>query len=137
MSKMRIALFTGYGSGSGQNEELNRILASEPFPRNRMGEILDFLEVLPDCSEDVREKGLFGNAFAQYVTDKGAIKMAYGHGVYQYFIANGNEHPIIVSINEVDTSKPWTIKEYDGSEHVEVLDYEIIDPEIYYVTQKD
>ena len=114
MSKMRIALFTGYGSSSGQNEELNRILASEPFPRNRMGEILDFLEALPDCSEEVREKGLFGNAFARYVTDKGAIKMAYKKGIYQYFIANGNEHPIIININEVDTSKPWTIKEYGG-----------------------
>lgn len=38
----------------------------------------------------------------------------------------------IIMLVEVDTSRPWTILDYDGSEYIQYLDYNIIDKEANY-----
>jgi hypothetical protein len=40
------------------------------------------------------------------------------------------EDNVILSIVDVDTSRPWCIEKYDGSEYVQYLDYDIIDKKI-------
>ena len=39
-------------------------------------------------------------------------------------------------IVKVDTTKYWTIKEYDGAESIQYVDFNVIDPEIGYVKFK-
>lgn len=41
------------------------------------------------------------------------------------------------SIEDVNTARPWTIAEYDGSEYIQYLDYEVIDKKINYCTLKN
>lgn len=40
------------------------------------------------------------------------------------------EDNLIVSIVDVDTTRPWTISTYDGAEYVQYLDYQYIDKSI-------
>ncbi len=40
------------------------------------------------------------------------------------------EDNVILNIVDVDTSRPWCIEKYDGSEYVQYLDYDIIDKKI-------
>lgn len=35
-------------------------------------------------------------------------------------------------IKDVDTSRPWTIGEYDGSEYVQYMDYKMLDEKLNY-----
>lgn len=41
------------------------------------------------------------------------------------------------SIEDVDISRPWRITDYDGSEYVQYLDYNIVDKELNYCELKD
>ena len=38
----------------------------------------------------------------------------------------------IIRLVEVDTSRPWTILDYDGAEYIQYLDYNVIDKESNY-----
>ena len=40
-------------------------------------------------------------------------------------------------VEDVDTTRPWHFGEYDGSEYVEYLDYEVVDKEFNYCELKD
>jgi hypothetical protein len=44
----------------------------------------------------------------------------------------GKEDYQYVSVDEVDTSIPWTINEYDGAEYVKYIKYSVIDKELNY-----
>lgn len=37
-----------------------------------------------------------------------------------------------VYIIDVDTSRPWTIMEYDADEYIQYLDYEVVDENVNY-----
>lgn len=41
------------------------------------------------------------------------------------------------SIHDVDISRPWRIADYDGSEYVQYLDYNIVDKELNYCKLKE
>ena len=58
------------------------------------------------------------------------------HNHFVYFATNGDEMPVLMTIDDVDVSKPWTIDCYDGAESVKTFDYEMIDKEINYVREK-
>lgn len=44
---------------------------------------------------------------------------------------------LIVIITEVDTSRPWTILEYDSSEYIQYLDYDVINEKANYCRLKE
>ena len=44
-----------------------------------------------------------------------------------YLFKNEN---LIVSVVDVDTTRPWTILTYDGAEYVQYLDYDYIDKHV-------
>ena len=41
------------------------------------------------------------------------------------------------SIQDVDISRPWRITDYDGSEYIQYLDYNIVDKSLNYCELKD
>lgn len=40
-------------------------------------------------------------------------------------------------IVEVDTSRPWTIEEYDGAEYIEYLDFDVVEPSYNYCEKRN
>ncbi len=84
------------------NKELKCKLSQSKFPKNRVGKIIKYLE---EQGEVVlrQDNGYWIKAYDEF-----------------YFIA------------EVDTSRPWTILDYDGSEYIQYLDYDIIDKDMNY-----
>ena len=42
----------------------------------------------------------------------------------------------IIMLLDVDTSRPWTILDYDGAEYIQYLDFDIIDAESNYCKLK-
>lgn len=43
----------------------------------------------------------------------------------------------LLIIEEVDTSRPWFIDEYDGAENIQYIDYDIVIPELNYCKFKN
>jgi hypothetical protein len=84
------------------SKELKNILLRKKFPENRTGAIINHLEKQGEVV--IREEGGYWiKAYDEF-----------------YFIA------------EVDTSRPWTILEYDGSEYIQYLDYKVIHKDLNY-----
>ncbi|MFO1442848.1 hypothetical protein KDN24_06420 [Bacillus sp. Bva_UNVM-123] len=44
----------------------------------------------------------------------------------------GKEYYQYASIVEIDTTKPWTIEEYDGAEYIKYIEYEVLDEKLNY-----
>ncbi|MBO5712035.1 MAG: hypothetical protein J6R47_04280 [Acholeplasmatales bacterium] len=42
----------------------------------------------------------------------------------------------VIMLVDVDTSRPWTILEYDGSEYIQYLDFNVVDAESNYCKLK-
>lgn len=57
---------------------------------------------------------------------------------YSYVMEKLKEVNVVsFTIQEVDTSRPWTIEEYDGAEYIKYLDgYELVDSECNYYKKK-
>ncbi len=68
-------------------------------------------------------------------TDKVLIDYVEQHA-HEDGILLGEEKYLYVYVAEVDTSRPWTIRDYDGSESIDYLDYEFIDKNLNYVRLK-
>ncbi|MES9681860.1 hypothetical protein ABWK22_02845 [Gottfriedia acidiceleris] len=49
----------------------------------------------------------------------------------------GKESWTYIKVVEVDTSRPWLIDDYDGSESIKYVKYRVIDKELNYVELKD
>lgn len=48
-------------------------------------------------------------------------------GIQTYLFRTDN---IVISIVDVDISRPWTICKYDGAEYIQYLDYQVVFSEI-------
>ncbi|ARO21485.1 hypothetical protein B2J90_29260 (plasmid) [Bacillus tropicus] len=53
------------------------------------------------------------------------------HGVLE-----GTEPWAYIKIAEADTSRPWTISDYDGQESIKYVDYKVINTHLNYVQLK-
>lgn len=99
---MKILLFKTY-AGNKVDKELKEKLSTNNFPLNRVGTIVDYIE------------------------QQGKLVSRYPEGNYYQF-KTGETY----FIEEVDISRPWTILEYDGSEYIQYLDYEVVEESIGY-----
>ena len=132
-NEMKILLFTGYG-GHAATPQMRKILNKYTWIRGRTGEVIDYVEnnhVLYQSSQFIEaEKELKNNRELIVKFEDEQKSERYQH----YVVWNANFHRYSsFSITEVDTTRPWTIKEYDGSEYIEYLDeYEIEDEELNY-----
>ncbi len=57
-----------------------------------------------------------------------------GNKAYRFY---DSRQTLMVNIIEVDISRPWTICEYDGSEYIQYLDYDIINQKANYCKFKE
>ena len=84
------------------SKELKFQLSKTKFPKNRTGDTISYI-----------------------------VK----YGEYYYKESTGDWFRLddeLYFIAEVDTSRPWTILEYDGSEYIQYLDYKVVDKDMNY-----
>lgn len=122
---MKVLLFTSYGS-IGTTKDIRWLLKKYSFPKNRVGQIVEYIEnnAISLTKENIE------NYLKKHKNHIGKIEKDYY--VYDEQI-NGLKS---LSIIEVDIKRPWRIEEYDGSEYIQYLDYNIIDKELNYVELK-
>ena len=122
---MKILLFTGYG-GWAATPHMKEILNKHKGIRGRVGEIIDYVEnnhVIYDASQYFEaQKELKNNKEL-------IIKINNDYIVWNETIYSTAPF----SIEDVDTTRPWTIEEYDGAEYIEYLDeHKLADEELNY-----
>lgn len=102
MKKLKVLLFANYGLQTITDKTVKGMLTKNCKPKNRTGKIVELLEKQGEIISH-QNGGYWIKTYDEF-----------------YFIA------------EVDTSRPWTILEYDGAEYVQYLDYSIIDKNLNY-----
>lgn len=131
---MKILLFTNYG-GCYVTPKMKEIMKNYSI-QARTGEVIDYVEkssILLQENYNYKEieKELKNNLDLIYVITPNA------RSKYYIFYSIDYNHTNSFSIVEVDTSRPWTIKDYDGSEYIEYLDkYELVNKELNYYEEK-
>lgn len=133
---MKVLLFTAYG-GYAATPQMKEILSKYENKgiRGRIGEIVDYVEnnhvlypTIYKLSEIEKE---FENNKELIVKFEDLQK----HGYQKYMIYRdiGYSGITTFSIVDVDTTRPWTIEEYDGAEYIQYLDEnKLIDKELNY-----
>lgn len=125
---IKVLLFSSYGS-CGTTKDIRWLLKKYPFPKNRVGQIVEYIEnnaisLTSDNIESYLKK------------HKNSIGKLEENNTY-YVYDEGINCLKCLSIENVDTSKPWKISEYDGSEYIQYLDYEIVDKDLNYCKFKE
>jgi hypothetical protein len=122
---MKVLLFTRYG-GCTATPQMKEILNKYKGIRGRIGEIVDYVEnnhVVYDASQyfDAQKEAKNNKELIIKISDV-------------YIVWNENiSSTAPFSIVEVDTTRPWTIEEYDGAEYIEYLDEnKLVDEELNY-----
>ena len=131
---MKVIIFNGYGlscmSYKVQNLLINNKLC---FPYNRIisEEKLKEIQfsaknVLDNSYDEINE-----NCIIRLIEHCDKLDRNF------YFKSTYNNTLEPFTIVEVDTSRPWKIENYDGSEHIQYLDYEVKHKDINYCDYKD
>lgn len=124
---MKVLLFTGYGTNF-VTPEMEKIMKKNTYPKNRIGEIIDYIEknAITAKLED------YDKLVEILKKNKNQIYKIVGKTT-KYIIWNDDiQWTCSFQIVEVDISKRWRIRDYDGAEHIEYLDYKLIDKEMNY-----
>lgn len=131
---MKILLFTGYG-GYAATPQMKEILNKYKGIRGRVGEIVYYVESnhvsYPTISELPEVEKEFTKNKELIVKFEDIQK----HGYQKYMVYNstGYSNTTTFSIVNVDTTRPWTIEEYDGAEYIQYLDEnKLVDKELNY-----
>lgn len=123
---MKMVLFTGHG-GIYLNSELKKIFKDFSI-QNR----IDAVDYLQTHYEDA-DKDYY--AYLEQIKKKDVIVKA---DEKTYLCWNvDNESICVYSIVDVDTTRPWTIEHYDGSEYVKYLEFKLIDEKYNYYKCKE
>ena len=80
----------------------------------RWGKVIKFIETNAINASDLPLKDIKVNVVCYPGVDKNSRTYLF------------KEEIIILSIVDVDTTRPWTISIYDGAEYVQYLDYEYV-----------
>lgn len=130
---MKVLLFTSYG-GYAATPRMKEILNKYKGIYSRIGEIVDYVEnnhILCHSSKHIEvEKELKNNS--ELIIKYEDIQRFKGCQIYKVYSTDvyGTSS---FSIVEVDTTRPWTIEEYDGAEYIQYLDEnKLIDKELNY-----
>ena len=119
---MKVLLFSSHGTPT-YTKEMGEILNKKKRPYNRIDEIIDYVENNVDNIESMPLTEAI-----KYVEDnKGKIFKMFGKqkNEEQFYHTWNKELKYVgyFSIIDVDTNRPWTIAEYDGSEYIQYLDF--------------
>lgn len=121
-TKVKVLIFSGYGADVC-TPKMQEIMEKYEGVESRVGEIIDYVEnvAVPfDSFEDAGEveSNLRANieTIVSAENNKGLIST-------KYYLWDNELHSIkSFTIEEVDITRPWTIKDYDGSEYIRYLD---------------
>lgn len=110
---MKIVLYKGYGTPDWRNQEL-QVLQGRRFPEDRI-------------------------ALAKHILQNQEIYRQYrvGDTSSYYYLPSSQKgvNSVVVCIEDVNTNRPWTVTEYDGSESIFYFDaYEVKNAKINYCT---
>lgn len=130
---MKVLLFTDFGTNY-LSPEMIKILGKNPFPINRTGKIIEFVEQIAVPLD--KTEGLIPQIFKE---KSNTIIKIEDQGTSQdiYIIKSDSDRFSRFAIQEVDTTRPWTIENYDGAEYIQYLDYNIINSDINYCVYKE
>lgn len=137
---MKVLLFTSFGTWHG-NKEMNKIMNKCYFPKNRIGEIIDYIENNSEEILNLNDVFSIKKSIAKFKassTDKDFMYACFSKDSVQekVFQNNINNNLTIFNIVDVDINRPWRISSYDGAEYIEYLDYEILDQDMNYCVLK-
>ena len=119
---IKVLLFTSH-VGVTLNNEMKKIIQGKDFVEGRIA-VVEYVEshaekVNASSTYDIIEKTRDPEKI-YFVKDT-------------YFIYNNNVKCLsCMKIVDVDISRPWCIKEYDGAEYIQYLDYTIVNKELNY-----
>lgn len=130
---MKILLLTDFGDNY-LSPQMIRILQKNHFPINRTGNIINFIE--QKAVPLNKTEGLISQIFKE---KSNTIIKIEDQGTSQdiYIIKSDSDRFSRFAVQEVDTTRPWTIENYDGAEYIQYLDYNIINSDINYCEYKE
>ena len=130
---MKVLLFIDYGTPY-PTEEMQKIMDKYEFPYNRIGEIVNYIENNSELVVDVSASSI--------LKTKHHIGKLYSSFGDVYGCCTETNKPSwfptsSMQIAEVDTTRPWTIENYDGKEYIRYLDVDVIHEDINYCKTKE
>ena len=133
---MKFLLFSNYGPAA-PTEGMKSILNKGEFPKNRTGEIIEYIEnhsVVLDFTHHYNEKEIadYMRNLERGIFEIVKVKEKDDKSITYHVYDKENKVLSNFSIVDLDTDKHWTLKEYDGKEYIEYLEYEVIDKEMNY-----
>lgn len=123
---MKMVLFTGYG-GIYLNDDFKKVFTDFSI-QNRINAVNYLLTHCEKMNDDYYK-------YLEQVKRKDVIVQA-DNKTFTCWNIN-NDCICVFSIVDVDTSKPWTIEEYDGSEYIKYLEFELVDEKYNYYKCKE
>ncbi len=135
---MKIAIESGYDRFDLPKWLLEKC-NDENFLKVRIN-IAKYLE--ENFDKEIDEEKLYSESLEKLLNENKILKVnTKFHSIY--FIKKEDEknnypnNRYEFTIEDVDTTRPWHFSEYDGSEFIEYLDYEVVDKEFNYCKLKD
>lgn len=127
--KMKILLFAGNRKDSSL--QLNKFLQKNDFPQNRFGEIVKYVE--KTAVELSPSFNSFDNLY-QILSGSPEKVVHIKDNIYACLDSDYKNANMItfVFIYDVDTSRPWTLQNNDGIEHIQYLDYKVLNEDLNY-----
>lgn len=121
---IKVLVFSGYG-GDPSTEKMKEIMKKQNGVRSRVGDIVDYIEktcVLWDSLGGITQVKAATKENPNLIVDSGQVIIDDVLGKRYYVWDKKYASLSNFSILEVDSSRPWTIEEYDGAEYVAYLD---------------
>ena len=111
------------------NSKIQQLLSQKIFPENRTGDIIKYIEDnIIVCKDTNNIIELIKNNPNNFIHIQGDYYASWDK-IYKTIA--------LFKIQEVDITRPWTIQEYDGSEYIQYLDYNIVNTDMNYCVYKD
>ena len=132
---INVLIFNGYGMHC-MPKKVRQLLINEnlSFPYNRIisdEKLEEIREKAGPCLDNSRDVNFFEQCKN---SENGIIRFS----IDQFYFCDYNTNTLCpFMIGEVDTSRPWTIENYDGGEYVQYLDYVVLHEDINYCEYKD
>ena len=111
------------------NSKIQQLLSQKTFPENRTGDIIKYIEDNTSVCKDTNNiKDFCKNNPNNFIHVQGDYYVSWDE-IYKT--------TALFKIQDVDITRPWTIQEYDGSEYIQYLDYNIVNTDMNYCVYKD
>ena len=111
------------------NSKIQELLNHKNFPENRTGDIIKYIEDNTIICKDTNN--------IMDLCESNPNKFIHVQGEYYLGWDKKYDISVLFKIQEVDITRPWTIQEYDGSEYIQYLDYNIVNTDMNYCVYKD